>query len=234
MHNSVHGKNIRTLTRTAESFAPAKNGRQCISSTASHNILHAEPWRRGTILRDGFHFLTPCTFLQIYFEIRNMVPRRHGLGVSIRLLTGQPITQITLHSDWVRQARGNMRLNALLLLLSGFLFAGCTTTSLTNLTPSEQTRNANGLYPFELLWNSNQQSVRSQTIKPMVVIGFDTYPMLPAPVIKNRWETLVPIAATNKVVNYRFKVDYEYNSIPIPRMSSKMSTPYQLHIQDGK
>jgi len=126
-----------------------------------------------------------------------------------------------------------MRLNALHLLLSGLLLTGCS-TSITNLTPTQQNRNANGLYPFELVWNTTQQSIRPQSVKPMVVVGFDTYPMRPVPVVKNRWETLVPIAPTNKVVNYRFKIDYEYNAVTKPRKNSKMSTPYQLQIMQGK
>jgi hypothetical protein len=125
------------------------------------------------------------------------------------------------------------RLSAFSILLGGLLLTGCSTT-LTNLTPGETARNANGLYPFELLWNSKQASIRPQSIKPMVVVGFDTYPMRPVSMISNRWETLVPIAPTNTVVNYRFKVDYEYNAIPTPRKTSKMSSPYQIHITPGK
>ena len=127
-----------------------------------------------------------------------------------------------------------MRLSAFLVLFGGLLLTGCGTTTLTNLTPSEATRNANGLYPFELLWTSKQTSIRPQSIKPAVVVGFDTYPMRPMPMISNRWETLVPIAPTNSVVNYRFKVDYEYNAIPTPRKTSKMSSPYQIHVTPGK
>jgi hypothetical protein len=114
--------------------------------------------------------------------------------------------------------------------LVALLLAGCTSTTITNLTPSRLPRNANGLYPFQAAWKSNQQSLRQESIKPYVVIGLDSYPMQPTPLVKNRWETLVPVPADKTVVNYRFKFDYEYNSIPIPRPNSKLSTPYQLQV----
>lgn len=114
--------------------------------------------------------------------------------------------------------------------LASLLLAGCTSTTITNLTPSRLPRNANGLYPFQAAWKSNQQSVRPESIKPYVMIGLDSYPMQPTPLVKNRWETLVPIPADKTVVNYRFKFDYDYNSIPVPRPNSKLSTPYQLQV----
>jgi hypothetical protein len=117
------------------------------------------------------------------------------------------------------------------LLLAALLLAGCSTT-ITNLTPSKQTRNPNGLYLFEVALDSNQQTLRKETIKPYVIIGFDSYPMLPAPVLKNRWETLVPVSADKKYINYQFKFDYDYNSFPRRGYSSKRSSPYQLEIID--
>ena len=115
------------------------------------------------------------------------------------------------------------------LLLLPCLLAGCTTT-ISNLTPTRQARNTTGLYPFEVAWQSSQQSLRKESIKPYVMIGMESYPMQPTPIIKNRWETLVPIPAGKDIVNYRFKFDYEYNAIPVPRQNSKMSPSYQLQI----
>ena len=117
------------------------------------------------------------------------------------------------------------------LLAIATLLAGCTSTSITNLTPSRYPRNPNGLYPFHVELKSNQQSLRRESIKPFVVIGMDAYPMQPTAMMKHRWETLVPVAADKPVVNYKFKFDYDYNSIPIRRPNSKMSQPFQLHIQ---
>ncbi|MBM3832281.1 MAG: hypothetical protein FJ403_03190 [Verrucomicrobia bacterium] len=118
-------------------------------------------------------------------------------------------------------------------LLAMLVLSGCSTTITTNLTPSKHVRNANGLYLFEVALDSNQQTLRKETIKPYVVIGFDKYPMVPAPVLKNRWETLVgPIPADRTHVNYRYKFDYEYNRFPQRGSSSKLSPPYQLEIID--
>jgi hypothetical protein len=118
----------------------------------------------------------------------------------------------------------------LCLLALPLLITGCNT--ITNLTPRQHVRNANGLYAFEVKWDSRQQSLRPESLRPSVIIGTETYPMQPVPLVKNRWETLVPIAPDQKLVNYRFKFDWEYNAIPKPRQDTKLSAPYQLQIID--
>ncbi len=118
----------------------------------------------------------------------------------------------------------------LLLLLTPLVFVGCST--ITNLTPSRQPRNATGLYPIETAWESRQQSIRQETIRPSVLVGLDSYPMRPTANIKNRWETLVPIPADKDYLIYKFKFDYEYNAIPRPMPDSKLSHEYRLQIVD--
>ena len=110
-----------------------------------------------------------------------------------------------------------------------FALAGCTTT-LTNLTPRQETRNANGLYPVEVMWDSQAANIIKDTIKGYVVVGEDAYPMRRNTMLTNRWETLLPLPSDKEFVNYRFKFDYMYLQIPQPRPSSKLSDPYQLQI----
>ena len=50
--------------------------------------------------------------------------------------------------------------------------------------------------------------------------------------MENRWETLLPVPATNSLVNYKVKVDFEYNSFPYPKPESVLSPPYQLQIRE--
>src|SRR5688500_5613383 len=83
---------------------------------------------------------------------------------------------------------------------------GCKTT-IPNLTPRELPRNANNLYPFEVAYDTSEQTVRKGTIKPFVMIGTDLFPMRPAPMLKGRWEAQVPIGATTNHVYYRYKID---------------------------
>ncbi len=123
------------------------------------------------------------------------------------------------------------RLN-LIITLSLLLGAGCTTPSITNLTPSRLPRNPDGFYPVEMAWQSRQQSIKEGSLKPFVVVGEDMYPMQATPVVSNRWEALVPVAKTNDLINYRIKVDFEYYSMPIVRPDSALSRPYQLKISD--
>ena len=116
------------------------------------------------------------------------------------------------------------------LVLLPVLFAGC--SSITNLTPQQQTRNATGLYPVEVALASRQQTLVWDTIQPYVVVGVDFYPMRPTALMKNRWETLLPVAATTNAVHYKFKFDYQYNSIGPRREDSKLSPEFRLQIVD--
>ena len=117
-----------------------------------------------------------------------------------------------------------------LLLLTPLMLAGCST--ITNLTPSQQARNATGLYPVEAAWDSRQQSIRPDSMKPSVMVGLENYPMRKTALMKNRWETLVPVPANKNSVIYRFKFDFDYNTIPVPRPDSKLSREYKLEILD--
>ena len=116
----------------------------------------------------------------------------------------------------------------LMVLLVPWLLSGCVSTA--SLTPNRVPRNADGLYHFEAVWESNQRSIIKESIKAYVLIGTETYPMQPTPVVKDRWETLAPIPASQKSVSYRYKFDYLYNSIPKPKSNSRLSAPYQLEI----
>jgi len=111
------------------------------------------------------------------------------------------------------------------------LGTGCTTT-ITNLTPSTQKRSANSLYPFEVVFDSRKQAIRQETIQPFVQVGSQIYPMQPTLMIKNRWETLVPVPADKEFVSYRFKFDYQVRAIPESHPSSQLSRPFQLKILD--
>lgn len=110
------------------------------------------------------------------------------------------------------------------------LLTGCATSSITNLTPAQEPRNANGLYPVEAVWQSSQQSVVTDSIKPYVVVGLEAYPMRPTPLLKNRWETLVPIPADKDHIYYQFKFDYEYKGMPARRPDSVLSPEQRLDI----
>ena len=121
-------------------------------------------------------------------------------------------------------------IQSIFLLLAPLMLAGCST--ITNLTPSQQARNATGLYPIEAAWESRQQSIRQDSFKPSVMVGLDNYPMRKTSLMRNRWETLVPIPADKNAINYRFKFDFDYNTIPQPRPDSKLSPEYRLEILD--
>ena len=102
------------------------------------------------------------------------------------------------------------------------LLAGCA-TPITNLTPLQQPRNANNLYPVEVALDSNQQSIRWDTIEPHILVGNESYPMRGTLLMTNRWEGLVPVPPGESAITYRYKFDYECNSFGKPKAESRIS-----------
>ncbi|MEI7732869.1 MAG: hypothetical protein WCO56_25075 [Verrucomicrobiota bacterium] len=118
------------------------------------------------------------------------------------------------------------------LLALAMLATGCHTV--TNLTPAQVSRNTNGLYNLEMMWTHQEAALRPQTVKASVMVGHDFYPMERTPLLKGRYEALVPIPANRDSLYYRFKIDFEKNAIPEPRAESVLSQEYKLSIMDQK
>jgi len=119
------------------------------------------------------------------------------------------------------------------ILAAPLLLAGCTAT-FTNLTPHQQTRNANNLYPVEVALTTRQESLRWESIKPQIVVGTETYPMRPTLLMTNRWEGLVPVPADVDIVHYHYRFDFDYNSLGKPKQDSASSPDYTLKIIEPK
>jgi hypothetical protein len=117
------------------------------------------------------------------------------------------------------------------LLALALTLGGCATTTLTNLTATAQPRNPNNLYLIEYQWDTTKQAVRPDSIKPVVITGFETYEMRQVLNMSNRWEALVPIPLTKNSLTYSFKVEYEFNRFGKPGKSSVRSPDYTLTIQ---
>lgn len=127
----------------------------------------------------------------------------------------------------MRKSKTVVPLSILVLVL-----ISCTSSLLTNLTPSTLPRNPSGQYQIEMKLDTTQQTLRPESITPYVLVGgFDSYPMRPTLKMTNRWEALVPVAADKDSVIYHFKVDYEYNRFGKPGKGSKLSEEYKLTIK---
>jgi hypothetical protein len=125
-----------------------------------------------------------------------------------------------------------MKLKKFLLLLPVLLLAGCQTGTFTRLTPNEQPRNANNLYPVEAIFQSEQQTLRWDSIKAYVLVDGQPYPMRQEQLVENRWEGFVPVPANQNRVTYRFKFDYLYNTFGAPKPNSEYSRIYTLTVLD--
>jgi hypothetical protein len=117
-----------------------------------------------------------------------------------------------------------------LMLTLPLMLAGCA-SSFTNLTPTRQARNTDNLYPVEVQFNSRQQTLRWHTIKPFIQVGDALLPMRPTPLMKNRWEGLVPVPAGENKVAYRYKFEFEYNTFGPVQKGSDLSKKYELQIR---
>ncbi|HUA64248.1 MAG TPA: hypothetical protein VME24_00270 [Alphaproteobacteria bacterium] len=119
--------------------------------------------------------------------------------------------------------------NLLLALPAILLITGCGT--FTNLTPLQQTRNANNSYPVEVAFTSPDQTLRWDSIKPYVLVNGQLYEMHQTPLVTNRWEGFVPAMPGENSVTYRYKFDYYYNSFSAqPGKNSAFSPQYTLQI----
>ena len=137
------------------------------------------------------------------------------------------ITALLRQSEFMIMGRKIFPFMALVLIA-----AGCTNATLTNLTPQQQQRNGNGFYPVEVALETRKQTLRWNSIKPMVKVGADYYPMRPTPLMATRWEGLIPVPAGANIVKYNYKFDYQYNAMGKPRNDSALSKTYTLKILD--
>ncbi len=118
------------------------------------------------------------------------------------------------------------------LVLLPLLFIACATSTITNLTPSAQARRANGLYPVECAFDTQQRTLQEGTLSPQVIVGFDSYPMRRVLKANNRWETLVPIPAGKSEISYHFKADYDVTGFGKTGKGSKLSPEYKLTVTE--
>ena len=122
-----------------------------------------------------------------------------------------------------------MKWKKFLLVLPALIMTGCAGT-FTNLTPLQQSRNANNLYPVEVAFASQQTSLRWDSIHPYVLVNGQLYDMHPTPLMTNRWEGFVPATPMDGTINYRYKFDYLSNEFGKPKPNSAYSPAYNLHI----
>lgn len=115
------------------------------------------------------------------------------------------------------------------LLLLPLILAGC--TSITNLTPSQYPREASGYYRVEAMWQSRKAVIRPDSFKPLVVVGFQTYPMRPIPLVQDRWEAFIPVPADQDAVHYHYKFDFMDDAFGKPKPDSQMSGTYTLGVK---
>ena len=116
-------------------------------------------------------------------------------------------------------------------LLLSLVLAGCA-TQVTNLSSLHQQRNASNLYPVEVAFDSRQQTVRWQSIRPHILVGNESYDMRPTPLMTNRWEGVIRVPPGRNSVEFRYKLDYQYNRMGQPGSNSALSRKYVLQILD--
>jgi len=124
-----------------------------------------------------------------------------------------------------------MKLKNFVFLLPALLLVGCA-SQFTRLTPLQQSRNPNNLYPVEVQFNSNEQAIRRDSLKGFVEVNGQLYPLHPEPLVANRWEGFVPVTPGSGEVEFRFKFTYLYNAFGSqPKSGSATSATYKLRVQ---
>ena len=122
-------------------------------------------------------------------------------------------------------------------LLCAMVFLGCINPRISTLTPETLPRNSSNLYPVEIVWESNSGTVKSETVKPVVWVGSNTYPMEKLLAedgkwVKNRWHTLIPVDPQQNEVSYLVKVDWKQSAISAAPGNSLRTEKRLLRIKD--
>jgi len=117
-------------------------------------------------------------------------------------------------------------------LATALTISGCATSSVTNLTPRHHVRNTENVYPVDIEFRTNLRTIKWDTVRPYVQIGEDNYLMRRTAIVKDRWETLIPISQEERVAHYRIKIDFSYSSLSEDKVNSVLSGPYQIVIGD--
>ena len=128
-----------------------------------------------------------------------------------------------------------MKLAGILLAAVGAaaLGAGCTTPYVQSLTVTRVPRNPAGLYPVEAQWETDQSSLRPDSLEGWAIVGDQSFPMYRVLNSTNRWEGVIQVPADQNFVYYHFKFDYLYNAFSkAPKPGSARSAAYTMEIRD--
>jgi hypothetical protein len=118
-------------------------------------------------------------------------------------------------------------------LLPVLLLAGCATGTFTRLTPTVEPRNSDNLYPVEASFDSDQQSLRWESVRAYVLVNGKAVPMRRVPMVKHRWEGVIQAPPGASMITYRFKFDYLFNVFGSqPQPNSVVSKIYTLKVVD--
>jgi hypothetical protein len=111
------------------------------------------------------------------------------------------------------------------------LLGGCV-AAISNLSPRQQVRNAENVYPVEVALSSRQQTMRWESIKAQVVVGNQAYDLNPTPLMTNRWEGSVPVPPGVKTIHYHYRFDFLKDAFGGPVNSSLASQEYTLRVTE--
>jgi hypothetical protein len=159
--------------------------------------------------------------------------RKEGNSLEIRAWASQHELPggVPLRRPSPENTRMNKKIFSLLLLPT--LLAGCGSV-ITNLTPSSYVRDPSGNYRVEAEWASQREAIREGSFRPMVVVETNTYPMRAVPLVQDRWEGFIPVAADQDLIHFYYKFDFMINSVSEPRPDSLLSPEYSLKIVPSK
>ena len=85
------------------------------------------------------------------------------------------------------------------------LAAGCATPSVVNLTPGSLPPSESGFYRIEMAWEGRPGVVKD-SVRPVLMVGQEDYPMEAVPLTEGRWETLIPFPEGRREIHYQYKI----------------------------
>ena len=182
---------------------------------------------------DQFRFLKRSLFYNVKVAHSNH-PDGHRSNPKNESFQPIAVNSKHLYSHSTLSYRSSMKripfFKCFFMIVTVLLQTGCLNTTVVNLTPPKVPRNAAGSYRFEAGWETNQRSIKEDSIEAYVVLGGVHHPMKKVPIAADRWEALIPLDQVAEGHSYHFKFDFIYNSHPEPQANSLRTEPFSVKI----
>ena len=81
-----------------------------------------------------------------------------------------------------------------------------------------------------MAWEGRPGVVKD-SVRPVLMVGQEDYPMEAVPLTEGRWETLIPFPEGRREIHYQYKIEYRELEFGREEANSRLSEVYRLSIE---